>query len=199
MKHFQKLLQFQEFLRDYNKIYRDLESIHTTKLPDNDVEHSFRVAMLAWMLVEEFKLKLNVKKILQYALVHDLVEIYAGDISIYKNYKQADKEKKEHASLQKIKKKFPGLKSIWKLIESYELRKDKESRFVYIIEKLEPIFLVITSANDHWTKRGISYDIFLELKQKKIKHIDSYAQIFNKETMAYLKKHHKRFFIALYR
>lgn len=194
MKHFQKILEFQKLLKEYNGIYRDVASLHSDKEFDNDVEHSYRVAMLCWMIIDEYKLKLDLNKVLKYALVHDLVEVYAGDVSIYKNYSQEDKEKKEHKSFLKLKKKFPNLKSMWKLLDAYEKRKDEESKFVYIIEKLEPILVVILSENDHWIKRKVKIDDFIDKKQKKIKYIDSFAQKFNEEIMEYLRKNNKKLF-----
>lgn len=93
MKHFQKILEFQDLLKKFNHIKRDLGSIVAGKDADNDVEHSYRVAMLCWMIIEEYKLKLDINKVIKYALIHDLVEVFAGDISIYADYIQADKEK----------------------------------------------------------------------------------------------------------
>ncbi len=194
MKYFKKILSFQKLLKDFNLIYRDLHSIHSKHDPDNDVEHSFRVAMLCWMIADEYKLKLDSNKIVKYALIHDLVEVYAGDVSIYANVKHEDKAKAEHNSFMKLKKKFPNLKSIWRDLENYENKKDQESKFVYIIEKLEPILVVILSEENHWIKRNIDFERFLTIKQKKIKDIDSFAQNFNKEIMSYLKKKKAKYF-----
>ena len=194
MKHFKKIIEFQKLLKKFNQIYRDVGSLHNEKEFDNDAEHSYRVAMLCWMIIDEYKLKLDVNKVIKYALVHDLTEIYAGDMSIYANYNQKDKEKREHKSFLKLKASFPNLKSIWKLIEQYEKRKDEESKFVYVIEKLEPILVVILSENDHWIKRKVKIDDFFERKQKKIKSIDSFAHKFTKEILEFLEKNKKKFF-----
>lgn len=194
MKNLRKILEFQKLLKELNQVYRDLGSIHDNKLKDNDVEHSYRVAMLCWMIVEENKPKLDINKVIKYALLHDLTEAYAGDHSMYSNYDQKHKEKMEHVALIRLKKKFPKLKSIWKLIETYEKKEDEESRFVYIIEKLEPVLVVFLSENDHWIKRKVSHDDFIIRKQRKIKNIDSYAQKFNEEIMEYVRKHKKKFF-----
>lgn len=194
MKYFKKILSFQKLLKDFNLIYRDLASIHSKYDPDNDVEHSFRVAMLCWMIADEYKLKLDVNKIIKYAMIHDLVEVYAGDVSIYAKTGHEDKHQKELNALKKLKKKYPNLKSIWGLIDMYEKKKDKESKFVYVIEKLEPILLVVLSEEDHWIKRNINFEEFLFAKQKKIKDIDSFAQNFNQDIMNYLKKKKAKYF-----
>jgi 5'-deoxynucleotidase YfbR-like HD superfamily hydrolase len=195
MKHFQKILEFQKLLKKFNQVQRDLASLpYGDKMHDNDVEHSYRAAMLCWMIIDEYKLKLDTNRVIKYALIHDLVEVYAGDMSMYKNYKQKDKEKRERKSFEKLKKDFPKQKTLWKLISDYEQRKDKESKFVYMIEKLEPVLAVLLSEKDHWKKRRLTMESFLERMQRKIKSIDTYAQIFNKEIVNYLKKNKKLFY-----
>jgi putative hydrolase of HD superfamily len=194
MKNFNKILEFQKILKKFNSIYRDVGSLHKAGDLDNDVEHSYRVAMLCWMLIDEYKLKYDVNKVIRYALVHDLVEVYAGDASIYSNYSQKDKEKKEHNSFLKLKKEFPKLKSIWSNILDYEKRKDEESKFVYLIEKLEPVLVVLLSEKDHWIKRKVTFEDFIDRKQRKIKDIDMFSQVFNHEIMSHLHKNKNKLF-----
>ena len=187
------LLKFELLLKKYNSIYRDLSSLHNAKNLDNDVEHSYRVAMLCWMLIDEYKFKLDANKVIRYALVHDLPEVYAGDISMYANYSQKSKEKKEAQSIKKLVKEFPKQKSLWKDLHEYEKKKDDESKFVYLIEKLEPILAVLLSEKDHWVKRKVTWEDFLERKQRKIKNLDTIAQFLNQDLMGYLKKNKKKF------
>lgn len=194
MKNLKKALEFQKLLKKFNAVYRDCGSLHDSKTFDNDIEHSYRVAMLCWMIIEEYKLKYDVNKVLKYALLHDFVEIHAGDKSLYSNYSQKQKEAKEHRSLLKLKKDFPTLKSLWHIIETYETRKDEEAKFVYLIEKLEPIFLVILSEKDHFIKRNVGMQDFIDRKQRKIKDLKLSSQIFNREAMEYLRKNKKTFF-----
>jgi len=76
-------------------------------------------------------------------------------------------------------------------LHEYESRENAESRFVYLIEKLEPILLVLSSVPDHWIKRGISFKMFFEKKQEKIKDLKTVAQFLNKDLMKYLEKSKK--------
>lgn len=46
---------------------------------ENDAEHSFQLAMLCWSANHQYALSLLDEKIIKYALIHDLVEVYAGD------------------------------------------------------------------------------------------------------------------------
>jgi 5'-deoxynucleotidase YfbR-like HD superfamily hydrolase len=193
MSSVKALIKFQTLLKKYNSIYRDCGSIHKLGQQDNDVEHSFRVAMLSWMIIDEYKLKLDINKVIRYSLVHDLPEIYAGDHSIHFTYNQKEVEKKEALAIKKLAKQFPKQKSIWKDLVEYEKRKDPESRFVYLIEKLEPVLIMILSGKNPHKARKIKLDDFIEKKQRKIKDLDSIAQFINKDVMNYLKKNRKRF------
>ncbi len=194
-KELQKFVNFGKLLKKFNSIKRDLGSIHGEGQFDNDIEHSYRVAMLAWFIVLEYKLKLDVNKVIKYALVHDFVEVFAGDLSIYKNYNQATKEKNEHKSLLKLKKDYPNQALVWDIVTEYEKRLDDESKFVYVVEKLEPIIVVLLSEKDHWIKRNVSMEDFIDRKQRKIKDIKTFAQIFNKEMMDYLIKNKNKYFV----
>lgn len=50
---------------------------------ENDVEHSYSVAILCWYLNDKLKLNLDIAKVLKYALVHDFPEVYAGDVNTF--------------------------------------------------------------------------------------------------------------------
>lgn len=187
------LIKFESLLKKYNLVYRDCESIHNPTGVDNDIEHSYRVAMLCWMLIDEYKLKLENNKVIRYALLHDLPEVYAGDVSLYKNVSAKRKAAREAKSIARLKRDFPKQKSLWADLDSYEKKKDPESRFVYLVEKLEPILLVILSAQDHWIKREVKMVDFIERKQRKIKDLNTIAQFLNKDLMQYLKKNSRKF------
>lgn len=188
------LLSFQDLLKQFNKVERDCESINDLKGFDNDVEHSYRVAMLCWMLAENYKLDLDVSKILKYALVHDLPEVYAGDVSIYSNVSAEEKEAKEKIAIDTLHSNYPSLESMWSTLDNYENKIDDESKFVYIVEKLEPTLLLLLSAPNHFRHRNVTYDFFKEKKLRKIKDIDSFAQAFVKDVFEYLEENKSKYF-----
>ena len=74
------------------------------------------------MLINEYKFKLDINKIIRYALVHDLPEVYAGDVSMHANYVQKDKDKREAQAIKKLVKQFPNQKKLWKDIIAFDLK-----------------------------------------------------------------------------
>lgn len=187
------ILKAEKLLKKFNSIYRDQQSIHHGDKRDNDVEHSYRVAMLCWMIIDEYNLDLDTNKVIRYALVHDLPEIYTGDFSIYTPYSLEMKTKKEAMSIKRMQKEFPKQKTMWKNLYDYEKRKDPESKFVYLVEKLEPILVVMVSEIDHWKNRNLKINEFIPMKQRKIKELDTIAQFLNHDLMRYLHKNKKRY------
>ncbi len=85
------LFNFTQFLLKFREIKR-IVYVDESK-QENDIEHSYMLAMLAWYIVSTKKLNLDVDKVIKYALAHDLVETYAGDTYFYHNSKDAASEK----------------------------------------------------------------------------------------------------------
>lgn len=73
-------------LLDFVKMCNDFALIKRNKIKDDlsretDAEHTYQVAMVSWYVNSAYGLRLNEEKILKYALVHDIPEVRAGDVS----------------------------------------------------------------------------------------------------------------------
>ncbi len=136
---------------------------------ENDSEHSFQLAFVAWYLVEHEKLNLNIEKVLCLSLAHDVLEAYAGDTFIYGTPEVlATKEAREKEAILKIKGNFPDFTWLHQAIEEYETRKTPESRFVYVLDKLIPIFNIYLDDGRTWKREGITLEKIMEAKTDKI-------------------------------
>jgi len=133
-------LRFLELLHAYRRVERNTcrqgEERH-----ENDAEHTFQVAMSAWYLARVLKVELDMGKVLKYALAHDLVEVYAGDVPAYSKDMEAKARKSaaEHEAAERIRREFPEFTDLHDAIAAYETRDDVESRFVYAVDKLDPL------------------------------------------------------------
>lgn len=130
----------QLLINDFSKVKRS-HYVPGTNERESDILHSTSVAMLAWQLYDTLQLDMDLSKIMQYALSHDLVEVYAGDVNAYaSNEKRAAKKTAEAKSLRRIKSEtsdiFPNLSII---MENYEKREDDESRFVWSVDKIQAL------------------------------------------------------------
>jgi putative hydrolases of HD superfamily len=110
--------------------------------PESDTDHTVMLGVIACALATEHFPGLDVGLVAQYALVHDLVEAYAGDtptLRLPSPEGKADKQRREHAAYQRIRAEFAHTLS-WlpARIDEYETRSVPEARFVRAVDKLMP-------------------------------------------------------------
>lgn len=103
---------------------------------ENDAEHSWSVALVACMLAPHIDSKLDVGKVAQFAIVHDLAEVYAGDTNVFgADEHHATKEEREHAALRQIQKDFSHLPWLTTTLAEYEKQIMPEALYVRSIDK----------------------------------------------------------------
>ena len=111
------------------------------RTPESDTDHTVMLAIMACAVAQQLHPDYDLGKVAQYALVHDLVEVYAGDVNTinFLTIDQAAKDAAEAAALQKIKDQF-GTHFPWihETIEAYESLRDPEARFIKTLDKLTP-------------------------------------------------------------
>lgn len=107
---------------------------------ESDTTHTVMLAVMACAFARDHAPHLDIGKIAQFALVHDLVEVYAGDTNTFaKDVSHADKDKKEQEALGRIKKEFNDTYPwIGDTIEEYEQLTLPEARYVKVFDKILP-------------------------------------------------------------
>jgi putative hydrolases of HD superfamily len=104
-------------------------------------EHVFAMTMLAWWLVDAYYPNLDRSKILRMVLVHELGEIYAGDITPGDQVDRAEKLRQERQGLIEVTGKLPGggaeYLALW---EEFEAGETREAKFVRQVDRLEMAF-----------------------------------------------------------
>src|SRR5438105_2221565 len=101
--------QIAQLLRDlivpFHLIFRDSNIPIGKQRPENDAEHSWSLAVLACSLAPEIDSTLDTGKVCQFAVAHDLLEVYAGDTSVFAGSKHcATKAIREEKALQRLAK-----------------------------------------------------------------------------------------------
>ena len=137
---------------------------------ENDSEHSYNLAMLAWYIADAEALDMDRDLILRYALVHDIAEVYAGDTYIYSTDASLleSKGERERAALDRIAREFPDFPDLVALAHRYERREDRESRFIYALDKVQPVLHILLDNRAIWKEKGITLERLLESKRDKI-------------------------------
>ena len=163
------ILEFAKCMNAFSSVTRMCYKPGTEKR-ENDVEHSYSLAMLAWYIAVHTDSKLDSNLVIKYALIHDLVEVYAGDTFLYsKNQLAHDtkKEREEEARIR-IEKEFPLFTDLHTTILNYEKREDRESHFVYVLDKLHPVFQLYLDNGRIWKEEGVTLDMLLAKKKDKL-------------------------------
>jgi 5'-deoxynucleotidase YfbR-like HD superfamily hydrolase len=156
---------------------------------ENDAEHSWSLALVACMLAPHVDPKLDVGKVCQFAVVHDLTEVHAGDTSAFAPHEEHQtKEEREHQALQKIAKDFAHLPWLIKTLEAYERQDSDEAKYVRSIDKVLPLlFDYLTEGlyyheNQHTKEQ---FKAYMERPREKAKaHPGAFA--YHEEVMAVL-------------
>ncbi|HEX5324571.1 MAG TPA: HD domain-containing protein, partial [Capsulimonadaceae bacterium] len=110
---------------------------------ENSAEHSWQLALMATLLAEHSNEPIDVAHVVKMVLVHDLVEIDAGDTYCYDVVAEQDKVEREERAADRIFGLLPADqgKQIRLLWEEFEARETPEARFAAAIDRLMPMLL----------------------------------------------------------
>ncbi len=188
------VLKFAEMLDAFRRVERMMYVPGTDRL-ENDSEHSFNLAMFAWFIMDSEKFDLDSDLVIRYALVHDLAEVYAGDTYIYSDDKEHldSKKVREHEALERLKKEFPLNKEMFSLVDQYEKREDRESRFVYALDKIQPVIHLYLDHGRMWKEKGVTLRMLIEHKDSKVSLSPEVAPYWN-ELKELLQENEERIF-----
>lgn len=131
---------------------------------ENDAEHAFHLALMAPILASYAPSGTDTFKVVKMVLIHDLVEIDAGDTYAYDAAARLDKAEREKRAARRIfgllpKHQGDSLKELW---EEFEERKTPEARFAHVLDNLQPILLQDASDGKSWRAHGVKKSWVLE-------------------------------------
>ena len=126
---------------------------------ENTAEHSWHLAMAVLVLAPHAGEGVDIGRAIEILLVHDLVEIDAGDTYIYDDDGRLDKHEREQAAAQRIFNLLPDDQAahIADLWGEYETRATPTARFAYAIDRLQPVLLNAGSDGASWRTHGIRH------------------------------------------
>lgn len=124
---------------------------------ENDAEHSWHLAMLAMILEEYSAEKIDIERVLKIALVHDLIEVYAGDTFAYDAKGNEDKHEREVQAADKLfgmldPVQGAEIRALW---DEFEAMETAESRYANAIDRIQPLILNYLTDGHTW-KMGVT-------------------------------------------
>ncbi len=155
----ERLFKDMEFIVELDKmksILRQTSLINEDKRED-DAQHSWHIALMSMVLNEYANEKIDDKKVIKMLLIHDLVELYAGDTFCYDKKGNEDKEERELLAADKIfgmlnKEKGLEFRALW---DEFEEMKTPEALFAASMDRLQPMLNNYYNGGGTWKKFGV--------------------------------------------
>jgi putative hydrolase of HD superfamily len=163
------LLKQIEFIKEVDKLKYILRK---TKLfgsdrNENDAEHSWHLALMSIVLAEHANFQMDLLKVIKMLLIHDIVEIDAGDTFIYDTQKSHDNTAEEREAAKRIFGLLPEQQAdefiaVW---EEFEEQQTNEAKFARAMDRLEPLLQNASNNGGTWDEFGVTHDKVYAKKQ----------------------------------
>ena len=124
---------------------------------ENDAEHAWHMAIMAYLLQEYSNEKIDVARVMLMCLIHDVVEIDAGDTYAYDEAGAATKEIRERKAAERIFGLLPEDQRSWfrQLWEEFEAYETPEAKFAHVLDNCQPLLLNDASGGRSWAEHGV--------------------------------------------
>ena len=156
MNRLEQQLQFILEIDKVKKIIRQTPLSDASR-KENDAEHSWHIALMAYLLQEYVEEPVEVSKVMLMGLIHDLVEIDAGDTYAYDEEGAKTKDERERKAADHIFGMLPEdqgmyLKALWEEFEAYETA---EAKYAHLLDNFQPLLLNDAAGGISWTEHQV--------------------------------------------
>jgi len=165
----ENLIKQINFVREIDKVkyIQRKTKLFNSDRNENDAEHSWHLAMMTIVLAEHSDFPVDTSKILKMVLIHDIVEIDAGDTFIYDTSKSHDNSHEERIAANRIFGMLPNeqaeeFTSIW---EEFENGQTNEAKFEKAMDRLEPLLQNTSNNGGTWAEFNVPYQKVYESKR----------------------------------
>ena len=158
-----------DFIVEIDKIKK---IIRKTKLFDgskneNDAEHSWHISLMAIILQEYSNQPVDIFKVVKMLLIHDIVEIDAGDIFLYHPDRHTNRYELEKKAAERIFGILPEDQrdefiDLW---DEFELQKSEEAKYAHVLDRLEPLLQNYFTKGVSWKEFNIKYEQVIKANQ----------------------------------
>lgn len=162
----QRLQQQIAFILEIDKLKSILRQSYLVngERRENTAEHSWHLAMMALMLSEHANEPVDLIQVVKMVLIHDIVEIDAGDTFAYDERGNLDKREREEASAERIFGLLPAdqqseIRELW---EEFEAEETADAKFATSLDRLMPLLHNYHTQGVSWQKHGIRQEQVLK-------------------------------------
>lgn len=152
----QKQIAFIKEIDKVKSIFRQTYLADGTR-KENDAEHSWHIALMAVLLKEYVSEDVDVAKVMTMVLIHDLVEIDAGDTYAYDCEGAKSKREREVKAADRIFGILPEdqgmyFRELWEEFEAYET---PDAKYAHLLDNFQPLLLNDASGGRSWNEHGV--------------------------------------------
>jgi len=153
-----RLAEIVEFCRviDREKFVQRRTFLTDGERLENDAEHAWHMAVMALLLQEYSNVEVDTLKVVSILLIHDLVEVYAGDTFAYDEEGKKSQRERELAAAEKLFAQLPvdlgrKFRALWDEFEEWE---SDEAKFAHTLDNFQPLMLQHASKGRAWREGG---------------------------------------------
>jgi len=159
MDRFERQIQFILEIDKLKTIIRRTYLLNADRA-ENTAEHSWHLALMAIVLAEHSNEPVNVARVIKMVLVHDIVEIDAGDTFAYDTQRLVDQHEREAAAATRIFGLLPAdqaieFRSLW---DEFEDRQTADARFAHAIDRCQAMLLNCLNKGVTWSRHNVRLD-----------------------------------------
>ena len=135
---------------------------------ENDAEHAWHMAIMAYLLREYANEEVDITKVMLMCLIHDIVEIDAGDTYAYDEENLKTQKAREDAAKERIFSILPQdqKEEMIALFDEFEEYQTAESRFAHSLDNLQPLMLNDSNDGSDWVEHGVKVDTIYGRQRK---------------------------------
>ena len=159
MERMERLQKQLDFILEVDKVKQIVRQTYLTdgSRKENDAEHSWHLALMAVLLKEYANEEVDLAKVIPMVLIHDLVEIDAGDTYAYDQAGLKTQRERETKAADRIFGMLPedqGMKfrDLWEEFEAYETA---EAKFAHVLDNCQPLILNDASGGKSWQEHTV--------------------------------------------
>ena len=125
---------------------------------ENDAEHAWHIALMAYLFREYANEKIDIAKVMLMCLIHDIVEIDAGDTYAYDTKGLQTQKAREDAAKERIFSILPEDQRIelTELFDEFEAYETAESKFAHAMDNFQPLMLNNSNGGNDWREHGVT-------------------------------------------
>ena len=125
---------------------------------ENDAEHAWHMAIMAYLLKDYANEPVDIAKVMIMCLIHDIVEIDAGDTYAYDTEGLKTQKAREDAAKERIFSLLPEdqKKELTALFDEFENYQTPESKFAHSMDNLQPLLLNNSNGGGDWREHGVT-------------------------------------------